>query len=84
MTRFQTISRAVLDTLENASPYALPEEQLLLEINGAVRPPVEQAAFDEVILSLNSQKAIVKVPDGLDKNLVKWTITEIGKVLRVQ
>ena len=83
MTRDQSITRGILAVLERAEPFALPEAQLLIELNGALRPPVGQAEFDERMLFLNTRKHIVTVPDNLDENLVKWTITETGKsVLR--
>ncbi len=79
MTRLEITNRAILSTLENADPYALPEAQLLIEINGALRPPVGQAEFDEALMFLSSNHFIVTVPNRLDANLVKWTITEAGK-----
>jgi hypothetical protein len=81
MTRAHTVRKAVLEILEGANPYAMPEKQLHTEIDGAVRPPVGQAEFDETILFLQSRKAIATVPDGLDPENVKWTITEVGKTL---
>lgn len=84
MMRFSNITRAILSTLENAEPYALPEEQLLVEINGVLRPPVGQAEFDEAMTFLGTNRHIATVPSGLDRNLVKWTITETGKAVRRQ
>ncbi len=77
--RFSNITRAILSTLEGGNLYPYPEVQLLDEINGVIRPPVGNAAFDEAMLFLNSRKFIVTVPSALDANLVQWTITESGK-----
>jgi hypothetical protein len=84
MMRSSNINRAILSALENADPYTLPEEQLLIEINGVLRPPVGQAEFDDAMTFLNTNHFIVTVPDRLDANLVKWTITEAGKAVARQ
>jgi hypothetical protein len=79
--RATNIRRAILDILERAQPYALPESQLLVELNGAIRPHAGQAELDEQILFLQSRGYIANVPDPLDDNLVKWAITEAGKAM---
>jgi len=79
--RATTIRRTILDVLERAEPYALPEGQLMVEINGAVRPPAGQAEFDEEILYLQSRRYVTTVPDPLDDQLVKWAITEAGRAM---
>jgi hypothetical protein len=76
--RVATIRRAILDILERAQPYALPESQLSVELNGVVRPPASQAELDEEILFLQTRGYIDTVPDPLDDRLVKWAITEAG------
>ncbi len=76
--RDTNIRRAILDILERAHPYALPESQLAVELNGAVRPPVSTAELDEQLLYLQTRTYIATVPDSLDDNLVKWAITEAG------
>jgi hypothetical protein len=81
VTRSLTIRRAVLEVLALANPYALPESQLNLELNGLVRPPAGKAEFDEALLFLNSRQAIRTVPDDLDPDAVKWTIAEVGQAL---
>jgi hypothetical protein len=75
------IRRAILDILERAQPYALPEQQLTVELNGAVRPPAGKAEIDEEILFLQVRGYITTVPDSLDETLVKWAITEAGKTM---
>jgi hypothetical protein len=77
--RSNTIRRAILGILERAQPYALPEEQLSVELNGMVRPPAGKAETDEEILFLQVRSYITTVPDSLDENLVKWAITEAGR-----
>jgi hypothetical protein len=76
--RATTIRRTILDILERAQPYALPESQLVVELNGALRPAAGAAEFDEQILFLQSRRYITTVPDPLDDQLVKWAITEAG------
>jgi hypothetical protein len=73
------IRRAILEILERAEPYALPEDQLLVELNGAIRPPAGKAESDEEILFLQVRGYITTVPDSLDETLVKWATTEAGK-----
>jgi len=82
--RFQNITRAILSTLEGGNCYPYPEEQLLLEINGVLRPPVGTAEFEEAMLFLNTRKFIVTVPHTLDQNLIQWTITELGRSALLQ
>lgn len=79
MTRNLTLRKAILEILERAQPFALPEEQLKIELNGAVRPPAGDAEFDEQIAYLQGQRFIATVADPLDEQNVKWTITEPGK-----
>jgi hypothetical protein len=77
--RSTNIRRAVLELLERAQPYALPEQQLIVELNGSVRPPAGKAEIDEEILFLQVRGYITTVPDSLDESLVKWAITEAGR-----
>ena len=81
MTRASNLRRAILDILERAQPYALPESQLAIELNGAVRPPAGRAELDEEILFLQTRGYVATVPDPLDDNLVKWCITETGRAM---
>ena len=75
------LRKAILDILERAQPYALPESQMKVELNGAVRPPAGDAEFDEEMLFLRTRGYIATVPDPLDDNLVKWAITEAGMTM---
>ncbi len=79
--RATNIRRAILDILERAQPYALPESQLSVELNGAVRPPAGRAELDEELLFLEARAYIATIPDPLDDHLVKWAITEAGKTM---
>jgi hypothetical protein len=79
--RSTNLRRAILEILERANPYALPEEQLTVELNGMVRPPAGKAEFDEEILFLQSRAYIATVPDPLDNAFVKWAITEAGMAM---
>jgi hypothetical protein len=76
--RATIIRRTILDILERAQPYALPESQLVVELNGALRPAAGSAEFDQEILFLQIRRYITTVPDPLDDQLVKWAITEAG------
>ena len=79
--RATNIRRTILDILERAQPYALPESQLAVELNGAIRPPASTAEFDEEILFLQTRAYIATVPDPLNDALVKWAITEAGRTM---
>ena len=84
MTRTHDLNRAILTKLDGANPYTYPEEQLLEELQTLLSPPVGRAEFDEAMLFLQSRKAVATVPDGLDPDLVRWTITSVGKSLLAQ
>jgi hypothetical protein len=75
------IRRAVLEILEGAEPLALPECQMIMELNGRIRPPVGKAEFDDEIGFLQRRGFVTTVPDLLDEELVKWAITEAGKTM---
>lgn len=79
--RATNIRKTILEILEQASPYALPEQQLKIELNGMLRPQVGNAEFDESILFLQTRTSIATVPDPLDDQLVKWAITEAGMTM---
>lgn len=79
--RATNIRRAILDILERAQPYALPESQLSVELNGVVRPPAGLAELDDEILFLQARAFITTVPDPLNDLLVKWAITEAGRAM---
>lgn len=78
------LRRSILEALELASPFALPEESLRTSVNSRVRPPAGEEEFGEALLALSTRKAIATVPDSLDENLVKYTITEVGKAMLAQ
>ncbi len=71
----------VLEILEHCLPFALPESQLVIELNAAIRPPAGRAELDEEILFLQTRGFITTVPDPLDDNLVKWAVTEAGMAM---
>jgi hypothetical protein len=79
--RSTNIRRAILDILEHCQPFALPESQLALELNAAIRPPAGKAEFDEEMLFLQTRGFIASVPDPLDDDLIKWSITEPGMAM---
>ena len=81
MTRTLSIRKNILQILERAEPYALPENQLRLELDGSIRPTAATAEFDEAMLFINTRGFAKTVPDSLDEENVKWTITESGKAL---
>jgi len=79
--RAANLRKAILDILERAQPYALPEAQLSVELNGTVRPPAGSAELDEELLYLQRRGYIATVPDPIDERLVKWAITEAGMAM---
>jgi hypothetical protein len=81
MTRLLSLRKNILMILERCEPYALPERQLKLELDGSIRPPAALAEFEDALSFLNIRKHILTVPDPLDEQNVKWTITETGKAM---
>jgi hypothetical protein len=81
MTRRTILARAILDRLNLARPYALPEPQLATEVNGVVRPPAKAEEFAAVLAVLAGGEAahIVRLRDQFDPAARKWTITEAGE-----
>lgn len=82
--RKSTLSRALLECLEAASPYALPEDSLRTECNARIRPPADRDEFRAALDAMRAKRAVAIVPDDFDADLVKWTITEAGKGLLAQ
>jgi len=79
--RITNVRRAILDILERAQPYALPEQQLIVELNGTVRPPAGKAELDDELGYLQRRGFITTIEDPLDEALVKWAITEAGRTM---
>jgi hypothetical protein len=83
-TAAATIRRTILDFLERAEPYALPEATLKAEVRAATRPPATEADFDDALLFLGSRGYIRHLTDDMDPDDAdsgKWFITESGKTL---
>lgn len=76
--------RATLEALDLASPYALPEDSLRVAVNSRMRPPCGEEEFGEILQRLSEKRAIAIVEDSLDEQLIKWTLTEVGRSLLAQ
>lgn len=81
MSRQQQIRRTILEHLEHAEPYALPEKTLRDGITLVIRPPVARAEFDDAMNYLGPRGYIRPMEDELDPSVTKWLITEAGKTL---
>lgn len=80
--RQQAIRREILEKLDRAHPYALPQPTLRTMLNSAIRPPVSDAEFDDAMSFLQAREFVTTRPDELDPenaDLMKWLITEIGQ-----
>lgn len=81
MNRRRTINVSVLRILEALSPNAMPEGQLGLELDGAVRPKVEPEDFASALAELCRAGYIVEVELAMDRALGaerRWAVTETG------
>lgn len=76
--------RTILETLDFARGFAVPEEALRPQVDGLVRPPSSDPEWASAIEQLSSpvHGAIVRIPAELDPELVQWAITERGRVLK--
>lgn len=81
--RRRQLLRTILETLGFAEGYAIPEQQLRVQVDGLTRPPTgdEEWAWAIGELSGPSRNAIKRIEDGLDPELVQWARTERGKIL---
>lgn len=79
--RDRTIRDRLLQVLDATSPQALPEAQLLIEVNHALRPEVDKAEFDDAVNFLCVKKFIRSRTSALDDQIVEWFITEEGQNL---
>jgi hypothetical protein len=78
MSRSTECRLAILGKLENVTPYALPEDSLLLSLNVHVRPPCGQAEFDEHLVYLKSRGLVAEMEGALGDEKPRWLITEAG------
>lgn len=78
--RKREISRTLLTTLLHAQGYAVPEASLRPQVDGLLSPPADDDEWAEVTESMEDRGRIVRVADDFDAELVKWAITERGRV----
>jgi len=74
-------TRQILTVLKQCQPYALPEQTLFNSVNFAIRPPIDEKDFPELLISLRQRKLIDFILDDFDDTIRKWHITEAGKAL---
>lgn len=82
--RKKEIARTILETLNHARGYAVPEASLRPQVDGLLRPPVTDEEWAQATYTLENPLgswAITRVPSELDDSLIQWAITERGRVL---
>jgi hypothetical protein len=79
--RKNDIARAILQTLQHAHGYAVPEPSLRPQVNGLIRPPADDAEWTAATDMLAARESIVAIPAEIDPDLKQWAITERGRVL---
>lgn len=79
--RKSDIARSILETLQHAQGYAVPEVGLRPQVSGLVRPPATDDEWTAAIDMLAGREAIAAIPSELDPELKQWAITERGRVL---
>jgi hypothetical protein len=77
--RRKQVLRTVLTTLKFASPYALPAEAMWENVNDLLSPPLRWGERGPVITQLKNQKLVTQVEDSLDKELIQYALTELGR-----
>lgn len=75
------VRRHILETLEMAGGYALPEPALRSQVTAMTRPPVGEAEWDEAMGWLQRERAIASVPNELDPEMPQWALAERGRVM---
>lgn len=75
--------RTILEQLNHALGYAVPEVALRPQVDGLLRPSSTDEEWEAWTAELagSQRNAIKKVPSDFDEDLVQWTITERGRVL---
>ena len=77
--RVHECRQAILRILEEAAPYALPEEQLLIGLNARVRPPL---GISDLVVHLGwlwEQRMIQKLDGKYGDKIARWLVTEAGQ-----
>lgn len=82
MNREKKLILAVLELLDQAWPYAVPEGQLRTELEKQVRPPASLDEFTAVLQGLAERGLVRRQADLVDPKATTWIITETGKNLR--
>lgn len=76
-----SIRLTVLSVLAQAQPYAVPQEQVLREVNLLVRPALTLAELVKHLAWLQRTQMVAFLPDDLDPanpDARKWLIKEAG------
>jgi len=84
MNRIKLIQLTILKRLESSQPYALPESQLLTEVNGCVRPKVKAEELSEAIETLGGAECIARLKQMANLFTAEeafWLITETGSTV---
>lgn len=74
----QKIRRAILRVLKEAQPFALPQVQLLEEVNRLVRPAISESDLQADLSWLKDREAVGFMTDPFDDKARKWHVREAG------
>lgn len=78
--RRSNVLRTILECLDFAKGYALPEEALRPQVEALLRPPPAEEEWAEAIDWLETNDLVAQIPSDLDPDLKQWSITERGRV----
>lgn len=73
------IRRAILTSLKQSDPYAMPEPTLIQEVQISVAPPPSRKEVDDEIKNLEAKRLIIGRRDDVDE-VFRWRITLEGKL----
>ena len=81
--RLYRLKLAALQALSEAHPYALPEAALRLEVDGQVRPPMDDGEFADLLIELETSTPphIARLPVQMAEEPLRWVCTEAGQAL---
>lgn len=73
--------RSVLETLNFARGYAVPESALRPQVDGLMQPPTSDEEWQAAVADLEARDAIKPIESELDPTLKQFAITQRGRVL---
>lgn len=78
--RTKALRRTILEQLNHAQGYALPDDALRPMVNSLLRPPTTDEEWNHSMDWLETNTLTVRVASDLDADLIQHSITERGRV----